>query len=61
MKIFSRLFRVVSLCFKVLEDIFSGIISTALSAVITLAVVGGLVIVALFVLKTVSSMLAGNF
>ncbi len=61
MKIFSRLFRVVSLCFKVLEDIFSGIISTALSAVITVAVVGGLVIVALFVLKTVSSMLAGNF
>ncbi|GLI57151.1 hypothetical protein PM10SUCC1_26650 [Propionigenium maris DSM 9537] len=61
MKIFNKLFRGISLFFKGVEDILSGIISTALSAVITVAVLGGLAIVVIFVFRTGSSMLAGNF
>lgn len=61
MKILNKLFRGLSLCFKGLEDILSGVISTALSAIITVAVLGGLAIAVVFVFKTLSSMLAGNF
>jgi len=60
MKKVNKLFRVISLCSKTLEDVFTGIISTALSALITVAVVGGLAIAIVFVYKTVSSLLAGN-
>lgn len=61
MKIIKKFFRVISLCFKTMEDIFTSIISTALSAIMTVAVLGGLAIVVVFVFRTVSSMLAGNF
>lgn len=60
MKILNKLFKGISLVFKTLEEMLSTIISTALTAIITVAVLGGLVIIVVFVFKTVSTMMAGS-
>lgn len=60
MKKRKNLFRVISLFFKTLDKVCINIISTVLTAIITVAVLGCLVILGAFVFKTVSTLLAGN-
>ena len=59
MKTSKKFFRVISLCFKGLDDVFTSIISTVLNIIITVAVLGGLAIAIVFVYKTLSTLLAG--
>ncbi len=47
--------------FECLDEMCTNIISTALTAIITIAVLGGLAILIMFFLKTVSTLLAGTY
>lgn len=55
-----RIIKVISLACKTINEVGTSIISMALTIMITIVVVGGLIVLVNFLFKTYSTLLSGN-